>query len=83
MSKRVIKFQKQNCSPCEQVDKWLKDHNVEYETINPYDSPEKAVQYKVRSVPTVLLYEGDSEIGRVVGYKPEMLSDVLGFLTNV
>lgn len=78
MTKRVIKFEKQNCSPCEQVSKWLDDRGIEYETINPYDTPELAAKYRVRSVPTVLLYEGDEEVGRSVGFKPEELLKLVG-----
>ena len=83
MTKRVIKFEKENCAPCEQVSKWLEERGIEYETINPYETPSEAAKYRVRSVPTVLVYEGDEEVGRTVGFKPEMLSSVLGFLPNV
>ena len=77
MEKRVIKFEKQNCSPCEQVSKWLDERGIKYETINPYDTPESAVKYRVRSVPTVLAYEGAEEVGRSVGFKPEELLKLL------
>ena len=77
MEKRVIKFEKQNCSPCEQVSKWLDERGIKYETINPYDTPESAVKYRVRSVPTVLVYEGAEEVGRSVGFKPEELLKLL------
>ena len=83
MSKRVIKFSKENCSPCKQVSQWLDERGIECETINPYETPDEAVKYRVRSVPTVLVYEGAEEIGRSVGFKPDMLGDLLGFLTNV
>jgi len=78
MTKRVIKFEKQNCSPCEQVSKWLNERGIKYETINPYDTPKSAVKYRVRSVPTVLVYDGAEEVGRVVGFKPDELVKLLG-----
>ena len=76
---RIIKFQKQACVPCEQVSAHLDKLGVAYETVNPYDTPEVAIKYRVRSVPTVLVVDNDDkEIFRSVGYKPEQLDELKG-----
>jgi len=78
--KKVIKFYKQNCSPCDQVDAHLKRMGVEYHSINAYDQPDVAAKYRIRGVPTVLvLNDNGVEIARSVGYKPEILNDILDY----
>ena len=71
--KTIVKFEKENCNPCKQVSEFLDKKFVEYEKVNPFDSPELAVKYKIRSVPTVILFEDSVEIKRVIGYKLEEL----------
>lgn len=72
--KRIIKFEKDDCSPCNMVSEYLDRKGVSYETINPFNEPELAMQFRVRSVPTVILLEQDQELSRVIGFKPEELS---------
>lgn len=73
-TKRIIKFEKDDCSPCNMVSEYLDRKGVSYETINPFNEPELAMQFRVRSVPTVILLEQDQELSRVIGFKPEELS---------
>ena len=81
--KKVIKFYKQSCNPCDQVDAHLQKMGVGYESINAYDQPDVAAKYRIRSVPTVLvLNENGVEIARSVGYKPEILNDILQYGTK-
>lgn len=70
---KIIKFEKDNCTPCTLVSNYLDTFSVEYEKINPFNNPELAVKYKVRSVPTVILIYRDIELERVVGFKEEDL----------
>lgn len=70
---RIIKFEKNDCAPCAQVSAYLDDKGVSYETINPYDEPELAVRFKVRTVPTVIVLENDEVQHRIIGFKPEEL----------
>lgn len=70
---KIIKFEKDNCTPCTLVSNYLDTFSVEYEKINPFNNPELAVKYKVRSVPTVILIYQDMELERVVGFKEEDL----------
>ena len=55
--KKLVKFEKNDCNPCAMVSDLLDKKGVEYERINPFDNPELAVKYRVRSVPTVILFE--------------------------
>ena len=73
-TKRIIKFEKEDCSPCNMVSEYLDRKGVVYETINPFNQPELAMQFRVRSVPTVILMEAEQEMVRVIGYKPEELA---------
>ena len=78
--KTIVKFEKENCNPCKQVSEFLDKKFVEYEKVNPFDSPELAVKYKIRSVPTVILFEHDQELRRTVGFKPEELKEIMDSL---
>ncbi|MBB2150376.1 thioredoxin family protein [Pedobacter gandavensis] len=73
-TKRIIKFEKEDCSPCNMVSEYLDRKGMVYETINPFNDPELAMQFRVRSVPTVILMEAEQELARVIGYKPEELA---------
>lgn len=71
--KKIIKFEKDDCNPCVQVSNYLISKNIEFEVINPFDSPEIAVKYRIRSVPTTLLIDSEKELARVIGYQPSEL----------
>ena len=73
---RIIKFEKNDCAPCAQVSSYLDSKGVSYETINPFDEPELAVNFKVRTVPTVLVLEEEEIKHRVIGFKPEELDQI-------
>lgn len=75
--KKIIKFEKDDCAPCNMVSEYLDNKGVAYETVNPFDQPEMAVKYKVRSVPTVIVLKGNEEVQRVIGFKPEELTKAL------
>ena len=72
--KRVIKFEKKDCAPCTMVSEFLDRKGVQYEKINPFDHPEMAARFHVRSVPTVIVLEQEEEVGRTIGFKPEELT---------
>ena len=71
---RIIKFEKNDCAPCNQVSEFLDRKGIKYEKVNPFDTPELAVQYKVRTVPTVIVLTQGEETQRIIGYKPEELA---------
>ena len=75
--KKLIKFEKDGCNPCNMVSAWLDKRNVEYKKINAFNDPMKAAEAKVRSVPTLILMEDDVEIARTVGFKPEEIEKLI------
>lgn len=75
--KKIIKFEKNDCAPCNLVSEYLDNNGVSYEKVNPFDQPELAVKYKVRSVPTVIVLKENLEVQRVIGFKPEELKEAM------
>lgn len=76
--KKLIKFEKDNCKPCEFVTQYLNDKGVEFEAINAYNEPMKASKMKVRSVPTLMLLDNEgNEIKRIVGYNPQEIDQLI------
>ena len=75
--KKIVKFEKVNCSPCNAVSAYLEDRKVKYERIDAYDNPERAMKHGLRSVPVVILFDDDKEIARTVGYKPNELDKII------
>lgn len=73
---RVIKFEKNDCIPCDQVSAFLDEKGIAYERINPFDDPELAVKYKVRTVPTVLVLEEEEVTHRIIGFRPGELEEI-------
>jgi len=73
---RIIKFEKNDCAPCAQVSTYLDSKGITYETVNPFDEPELAVRFKVRTVPTVIVLENDEIMHRVIGFKPDELATI-------
>ena len=75
--KKLVKFEKDGCNPCNMVSAWLDERNIEYEKVNAFNDPMKAAQAKVRSVPTLILMEDDVEIARTVGFKPDEIEKLV------
>ena len=63
--RKLIKFEKADCNPCVMVSDLLDKSGVEYEKVNPFNNPELAMKYKVRTVPTTILLDQDEEIKRI------------------
>lgn len=75
--KRIIKFEKDDCAPCNMVSEYLDLKGVDYEKVNAFDQPEIAMRYKVRSVPTVIVTYQDEILHRIIGFKPDELQEAL------
>lgn len=73
---RIIKFEKNDCAPCAQVSAYLYNKGISYETVNPFDEPELAVRFKVRTVPTVIVLENDEIKNRIIGFNPAELDQI-------
>ncbi|MBD1420626.1 MULTISPECIES: glutaredoxin family protein [Sphingobacterium] len=73
---RIIKFEKNDCAPCAQVSAFLDNRGITYETINPFDQPDLAAKFKIRTVPTVLVLDNEEVQQRIIGFKPEELASI-------
>ena len=65
--KKIIKFEKPGCRPCEIVSNLLGEAGVTFEAVNPFDQPDLAVKHQIRSVPTVWVVDDEVEVERIVG----------------
>ena len=75
--RKLIKFEKADCNPCMMVSDLLDKSGVEYEKVNPFNNPELAMKYKIRTVPTTILVDQDEEIRRTIGFNPEELKEII------
>jgi glutaredoxin len=62
----IIKFYTEGCAPCKAVSQVLNSLNIDYEEIDIGKDIDRAIHYKVRSVPTVINTETDATL---VGFK--------------
>ena len=68
----AIKFEATWCGPCKAFEPNLKKiqsefPNFRFTSVNVDNDPQLAKEYKIRSLPTVILLNDGSEIGRVTG----------------
>lgn len=65
------------CAPCKMLEPIVEDAARDFEgrikvgKVDVDADPEIADQYKVMSIPTVLVFFQGKEIGRIVGYSPK------------
>lgn len=77
----LLKFYRNNCSPCSMVDNYLKEKGVSYKSVNVEEDPELATQYGLTSVPvTILLDNEGNEVKRSIGFKPNELEQLISQL---
>lgn len=69
MSKKILRFTASWCQPCKMLALNLEDAKIEtpIEVIDIDNDEELARKYMVRSVPTLVMVENDTEIKRSVG----------------
>ncbi len=63
----IIKFEKLDCAPCMAVSTALTQKNIPYTAVNAFDNPEKAAEFKIRSLPTTICIVNGQEIARAIG----------------
>lgn len=68
----VVKFGAEWCGPCKQMDRIMKKvllefSGVSFQEVDVDDDPVAAKDYKIRSVPTVILFRDGQEVNRLVG----------------
>jgi len=69
MSKKVLKFAASWCQPCKMLSKTIEGMTIEtpIEEIDIDEQEELAIQYQIRSVPTLVMLDDDKEVKRVTG----------------
>lgn len=63
---KLVKFEKENCTPCKMVDKFLEEKEVTPDVkLIPEKNPKLAMKYGVMSVPVLVWVEEDetAELG--------------------
>lgn len=81
MNLKLIKLYQPACVPCQQVDNYLQENGVVYESFNVQDSPEVAAKFGVMGIPvTILLDDNDDEVSRSVGFRPMELEVLISKL---
>lgn len=68
----AVKFGATWCAPCKTLGKTLgkvKDEfpNIQFLSVDIDDQPAQAKDYRIRSVPTVILFRDGREINRIIG----------------
>lgn len=77
---KIIKFGKPDCPPCQQVEKFLKESGINYESINPFETEEfdLLIKHNVKTVPvTVLIDDKGEEIQRKAGFNEKALKHLI------
>jgi len=62
----IIKFYTQGCAPCKAIDSILTQMDVSFHEVDISQDIDKAIEFKVKSVPTLLNTESGE---RLVGFK--------------
>lgn len=75
MSLQVLKFGATWCGPCIKMKPTISTlitefPEVEFSDIDIDDQPELAVQYKIKSVPTLIFLKNGVEINKIIGLQP-------------
>ncbi len=71
MSNRILKFSASWCGPCQGLKMALSgvDLGVPVEEIDIDENRDAALEYGIRSVPTMILIRNDAEVKRMSGAK--------------
>jgi thioredoxin 1 len=69
--KKIIRFTAEWCQPCKTLSKQLEtmELNMPIDVIDIDKDPEIAIEYGIRSVPTLVLMEDNQVISKIVGLK--------------
>lgn len=71
MSRKIIRFTASWCGPCQMLAMNLNSvtTDIPIEVIDIDKNQETAIKFNVRSVPTLIMVDGETEIARSVGAK--------------
>ena len=78
MAKKILRFSAEWCQPCKMLARNLELAEIQLpiEYINIDEQPERSIDFKIRSVPTLVLCEDGQEVKRLTGVKtPDELKE--------
>ena len=55
------------CGPCKMIKPQLKESTLDITYVDIDKQPDIAAKYSIRSIPTILVLEGDKMVGKLVG----------------
>lgn len=79
---KLIKLYADWCGPCKVLEKMLKDHNIEHESVN-IDSPDGeglSIKHSVRAIPTLLVLDENNNLVRKMTGLPATSTDLTKFI---
>lgn len=78
---KIIKFYKEDCTPCKMVQNFIDEQGVEVESVNPFVNPPMAIKYGIQSVPVVVLVDNEGNVvKKSIGYNPPEIEEIIGML---
>jgi len=81
---KLLKFEQPGCVPCKMVQTLLAHHGVTAESINPLEDTEAKEKFAIMGTPTlVLLNDSGEEVGRVVGFNPPAIVELIEKMKGV
>lgn len=81
---KFVRYTAPWCAPCRMLAPIITQiesemNTVQFEVVDVDSSPEKAAEYNVRSVPTVILFKDDAPVKTITGAHPKKVYiDALG-----
>ena len=71
MSKKIMRFTASWCGPCKQLAMSLNNVKIDMpiEVVDIDENQEMAMKFGIRSVPTLVMVDGDREVSRSIGAK--------------
>lgn len=81
MKYTLIKFEQENCAPCQRVQAYLDNHEVSVKKVNPFEEPAMAGQFKIATLPTLILIdENGNEVKRSKGFNTIELDELVAMM---
>ena len=74
--KVLVDFYADWCGPCKMMQPVLEQLDIKIIKVNIDEHEDIAREYKVLSIPTLILFDNGSEVKKIIGYTPlEVLKD--------
>lgn len=68
---------KNGCPGCMILKQYLGKKGVTFEEVNVIDNPDVATKYGVKTLPVILLLNGEEELDRVLQFNPPMVDKLI------